>query len=178
LKIVLSHESSGRLRRQVKGVVSESLKSLLLNLIGRISAVSSPIFLARYFDLYTPAYALLELYEKKEKIISKLKIPESDYYEIYFSLRFIVNFISEIHYLDKWQKALEIASKFDPKDTPFIALSLKLGIPIWTNDKKMIVHGLKSGKYLALDTQAVEDFINGKSLDEVKESLMVRFLNI
>ena len=147
------------------------------NILFRFFRKGSKIrFLARYFDLYTPAYALLELYEKKEKIISKLKIPESDYYEIYFSLRFIVNFISEIHYLDKWQKALEIASEFDPKDTPFIALALKLNIPIWTNDKKMIEYGLKSGEYLALDTQAVEELLQGKSLEEIKDSLKSRYL--
>jgi len=47
------------------------------NILFRFFRKGSKIrFLARYFDLYTPAYALLELYEKKEKIISKLKICE------------------------------------------------------------------------------------------------------
>ncbi len=74
------------------------------------------------------------------------------------------------------RKAYEIAKEFDPKDTPFIALALKLNIPIWTNDKPMIIHGLKSGKYLALDTQAVEDLLKGKSLEEVKKDLRGRYL--
>jgi predicted nucleic acid-binding protein len=34
----------------------------------------------------------------------------------------------------------------DVKDTPFIALALKLNIPIWAEDKKMIEFGLKTGK--------------------------------
>ncbi len=74
------------------------------------------------------------------------------------------------------RKAYEIAKDFDPKDTPFIALALKLNVPIWTNDKDMIVHGLKSGKYLALDIQAVEDLIEGRSLKEVREDLERRYL--
>ena len=88
----------------------------------------------------------------------------------------IINFVSETHYADKLRDAYEIAKDFDEDDTPFIALALKLGIPIWTNDKKMIIHGLKSGKYLALDTKAVEDLIVGESLERVKEDLRKRVL--
>lgn len=147
------------------------------NILFRFFRKGSKIrLLAKYFDLYTPAYTLFELYEKKEKIVLKLKIPEPDYYEIYFSLRFIINFIPEIYYLDKWQKALEIANQFDPKDTPFIALALKLKLPIWTNDRKMIEYGLRTEKYLALDTQAVEELLQGKSLENIKDNLKNKYL--
>lgn len=40
-------------------------------------------------------------------------------------------------YIDIMQKAYNIC-KFDEKDTPFVALALKLGAPIWTNDKGII----------------------------------------
>jgi len=33
--------------------------------------------------------------------------------------------------------ALEICKSFDPDDAPFIALALKLDIPIWSNDKDL-----------------------------------------
>jgi len=39
----------------------------------------------------------------------------------------------------------------------------------------MIEYGLRTGKYLALDTRAVEDLINGKSLNEVKGDLRRRY---
>jgi len=45
-------------------------------------------------------------------------------------------------YTDKITEAYEIAGGFDEKDTPFIALALKFGIPVWTRDKGMILHGL------------------------------------
>ena len=73
--------------------------------------------------------------------------------------------------------AKKIASEFDIDDFPFIALALKLNVPIWTNDKKLIVHGLKSGIYLAMDTQAVEKLIQGKSLEEVKQELIKKYLS-
>ncbi len=132
--------------------------------------------ISKFVELYAPSYALYELYEKMDKIVKTLRISEEDYYKIYFSLGDIINFVSETHYIDKLRDAYEIAKEFDEDDTPFIALALKLGIPIWTNDKKMIIHGLKSGKYLALDTKAVEDLIVGESLERVKEDLRKRVL--
>lgn len=67
-------------------------------------------------------------------------------------------------------EAHNICSNFDPKDTPFIALALKLNIHIWTNDKEMIRHGLKSGRYLALDTQAVENLLKGRAWMESRRN--------
>jgi len=43
----------------------------------------------------------------------------------------------EIYY-DSLQEALDIAKHFDEKDAPFIALALKLNLPIWTEDRKNI----------------------------------------
>ena len=84
-----------------------------------------------------------------------------------FSLIHIIPF--EI-YEDKIPEAYNIAKHFDEKDTPFIALALKLNIPIWTNDKKIIKCGLKTGKYLALDLEALED-LQGTTIDEIKQKL-------
>ena len=74
------------------------------------------------------------------------------------------------------QVVKKVADDFDPDDFPFIALALKLNAPIWTNDKKLIVHGLKSGAYLAMDTHAVEKLIQGKSLEEIRQELNERYL--
>ncbi len=78
-------------------------------------------------------------------------------------------------YTDKLDEAMKIAEQFDVKDTPFIALALKLNIPIWTGDRKMIEFGLKTENYVALDTKAVEDLINDKSLEDVLSDLKKRF---
>ena len=44
-----------------------------------------------------------------------------------------------------------IAKEFDEKDTPFTALALKLDIPIWTGDKRMVECSRKSGKFMAIE---------------------------
>ncbi len=77
-------------------------------------------------------------------------------------------------YSDKIKEAYEIASKFDEKDTPFIALALKLNIPIWTGDKKMLLASLSDKKFIALDTVALESLLSGKSLDRVINDMKSR----
>jgi len=81
---------------------------------------------------------------------------------------------SEI-YEDKVPEAYNIAKQFDEKDTPFIALALKLNIPIWTNDRKIIEYGIKSGKYLALDSESLEDLLEGISIDEIRQKLEKKY---
>ncbi len=54
-------------------------------------------------------------------------------------------------------------------------MALKLNIPIWTGDKNTIKFGLKTESFLALDTRAVEDLIEGKSVEDVMDDLKKRF---
>ena len=41
--------------------------------------------------------------------------------------------------------------------------------------KDFIIYGLKSGKFLAMDTKAVEELLKGRSLDEIKKELRKRY---
>ena len=68
---------------------------------------------------------------------------------------------SEI-YEDKIPEAYNIAKQFDEKDTPFIALALKL----------IIEYGLKTNEYLALDSESLEDLLKGTDIDVVKQKLI------
>lgn len=45
-----------------------------------------------------------------------------------------------------WEQALELTNDVDQFDAPFIALSLELGSPLWTGDKKLI-NGLNDKRY-------------------------------
>jgi len=80
--------------------------------------------------------------------------------EVLYILFTQINVIPRGFYKNEISEAYSVAKQFDEKDTPFVALALKLKAPIWTEDKKMIIYGLRSGKYLALDTKAVEELIN------------------
>ena len=43
-------------------------------------------------------------------------------------------------------KALVLCNDIDPKDTAYVALSMELDIPLWSNDKKLI-RGLRNKGY-------------------------------
>lgn len=36
---------------------------------------------------------------------------------------------------ENYKKALSICDEIDPKDTAYLALSIELNLPLWTNDK-------------------------------------------
>lgn len=76
--------------------------------------------------------------------------------------------ITNKHAIDE---AKRIASSFDPDDYPFIALALELNAIIWTNDKALISCSLKTNRFLAIDTQSLENLLKGKSIDYIKNEL-------
>ena len=137
------------------------------------------IILSSNVILYTPDWAIYELNkyfsDRIAKRVEKKGISKEELELIVLDVMQRLIVIPKALYIDKWEEAVRIAGQFDEKDTPFIALATKLGIPLWTGDKKMIIYGLKSGKYLTLDTKAVEELIKGKQLEEALENLKKRF---
>jgi predicted nucleic acid-binding protein len=47
---------------------------------------------------------------------------------------------------ENWYEAYKLCADIDEKDTPFVALSIELAVPLWTNDKKL-VKGLKKKSF-------------------------------
>ena len=137
------------------------------------------IILSSNVILYTPDWAIYELNkyfsDRIAKRVEKKGISKEELELIVLDVMQRLIVIPKALYIDKWEEAVRIAGQFDEKDTPFIALATKLGIPLWTGDKKMIIYGLKSSKYLTLDTKAVEELIKGKQLEEALENLKKRF---
>ena len=124
-------------------------------------------------ELYFPEDGIEEFRKHKEKLSEY-----SDEFELRAFLTFaLLRVIPRDLYEDKIPEAYELAKQFDEKDTPFIALALKLNALIWTGDKNMIIHSLRTRKYIALDTQAIEELIKGKSLEEVVKNLKKRYLS-
>jgi predicted nucleic acid-binding protein len=136
---------------------------------------SKAFSIIRDYDLtlYFLEDGLLEFKKHKDKLKKYSKEFEL---RSFLALSLIHVIPSEI-YEDKIPEAYSIAKQFDEKDTPFIALALKLNIPIWTNDKRMIEYGLKTDKFLALDSQALEDLLKGCSVDEIRQKLRGRYFN-
>lgn len=87
---------------------------------------------------YIPDIVLFELLKYESRLIKKCKVKE-DAFRMFTQLLFeVVTVIPKFAISSmNWQKAYELCKGVDEKDTPFVALSLELDAPLWTNDKKL-----------------------------------------
>ncbi|MDP4039848.1 MAG: PIN domain-containing protein [Candidatus Pacearchaeota archaeon] len=84
-------------------------------------------------QLFSPKYTIKELKKYKEDIKKKFSISEKSFKEILRDLNNVINFIDEEDYRKETSKINEIT--IDEKDKDFLALSIKLDCPLWSNDK-------------------------------------------
>ncbi|BAA79436.1 hypothetical protein APE_0472 [Aeropyrum pernix K1] len=119
-------------------------------------------------ELYAPEEVLLEFREHLKKLEKSARVEFWSKALLAFSL---VRITPKEIYEDKLREAYSIARLFDPKDTPFIALSLKLEAPLWTEDKALLRASFKSNLYVALDTESVENLLHGEPLESIREKL-------
>ena len=116
---------------------------------------TAQIIIGGYAELYAPDYLLHELEKYKEFLIRK-----GDYTDAVALEEAVEYLIEEIRiipfqlYKDEMNHALQITP--DPKDSPFVALALKLGAPLWTNDKEL----KKVKEITVLETKDVIKTIN------------------
>ena len=109
------------------------------------------LFLSENLELYAPEEIIYEFRKHSERLKNR-----SDIFDEAMFLAFsFIRIMPREFYLDFMQEAYNIC-KFDEKDTPFIALALKLGIPVWTNDKGIIEN---SGIYKVITTAEIEELI-------------------
>ena len=109
---------------------------------------------------YTIDYVLEELEEHKNELLRKARIDERAYAHI---LRHIllpsITVVEGEEVLDVVEEAYEIARGFDPDDWPVIALALKLGVPIWTNDKKIVEASRSTKRFRAITTRELLEIL-------------------
>ncbi len=106
-------------------------------LIPKASRIREILF-QRNIAFYSPNFLISEIYKNKDKLIKYSKLDESEFY-LYFNgvverITFVpIDFIG----IESKQKAYNLCKNIDITDTPFVALSIDLKIPIWTGDKKL-----------------------------------------
>ena len=87
---------------------------------------------------YSPNYLITEIYLHKDKLLKYSKLTESEFYQYFNAIIERIKFIPTAFIsTESKQKAFELCYDIDIKDTPFVALSIELGIPIWSGDKKL-----------------------------------------
>jgi len=110
--------------------------------------------------VFTIDYVLEELEEHKNELLRKARIDERAYAHI---LRHIllpsITVVEGEEVLDVVEEAYEIARGFDPDDWPVIALALKLGVPIWTNDKKIVEASRSTKRFRAITTRELLEIL-------------------
>ncbi len=85
--------------------------------------------------LNAPDFFIEEFMKYEDLILKKTHMTREKYIEILHCLKDIITTIPEEEFYELWDKAENISP--DEQDVPYIALALKLNIPIWSNDKKL-----------------------------------------
>jgi predicted nucleic acid-binding protein len=97
-------------------------------------------------DIYTPDIVFPELNKYESHLIKKTKLKQAEFrmfvQMLFEKIAVIPKFAISI---ENWQNAYKICKNIDEKDTPFIALSLELGVPLWTGDKALCGGSKKMG---------------------------------
>ncbi len=125
--------------------------NVLFSFFGKSTTTRELIFLLSG-RLVSPEFAVEELYKYKEVIMRKAKITPEEFEFFVSNLREHVMFVREDFYAEFIPIALEITP--DKDDADFIALSLKVNAPLWSNDKRLKsvreVQVLTTGKLLKI----------------------------
>jgi|SRR3989344_1757364 len=93
-------------------------------------------------EIYSPEYSLEEIKKYSSEIIRKTKITKKEFNSLRNELIAKVNFIPVVDYSFHFGKIKALIKELPEierlnlmKDIDFLALSLKLNIPLWSNDK-------------------------------------------
>lgn len=116
-----------------------------------ISGKGIYIDIFKILQIYVPDFIFIEISKYEERIIKKTK-REKEF------ISFTKELFSEITVIPRlaiskqnYERAVFLCSDIDLKDTPYIALSIELDMPLWTNDKKLI-DGLRNKDYTKIIT--------------------------
>lgn len=98
-------------------------------------------------DVYMPDIVFPELNKYESHLIRKTKLGQNEF-KIFVQMLFeeVVVIPKFAISVENWQNAYILCKNVDEKDTPFIALSLELEIPLWTNDKALC-EGIKNSGF-------------------------------
>ena len=117
--------------------------NIMISALLRDDSFHAKLIKSGHFDIYYPDYGLKEIDGYRTYIISKRK-KKAQWLAFDYALRFIlesVNMVPSELYSQKMREAYDLMKKIDEKDTPFLALAMQLGCPIWSNDshfKKLV----------------------------------------
>jgi len=106
------------------------------------SRIAETLFLSEH-QFMAPQFAIVEVFKYKEKVIQFSKMPKEKVLHLLHLLLKRIQFINTDQLpLEDREQAYNLCQPVDPKDSPFLALTLSMSGKLWTGDKKLI-QGLK-----------------------------------
>ena len=87
---------------------------------------------------YCPRFVFVELFKHKERIVRATELNEGELLECLYELLSSIHFVEEGALpIGTWMEARRLCRDVDPKDTPFVALTLHLEGRLWTSDAEL-----------------------------------------
>ena len=89
-------------------------------------------------SFYCPRFFLVELFKHKERIAQATALSEDQLLECLHELLAKIHFVEEGSIpIGTWMEAWRLCRNVDPKDAPFVALTLHLDGRLWTGDAEL-----------------------------------------
>jgi predicted nucleic acid-binding protein len=108
------------------------------------------------FQIFSCNFLFVEIFKHKSKIENLSRLDETSILEQLELIMRYVNFKSEnIIPASFFKQAFNLCKDVDPKDTPFVALSLVLDCKLLTSDKKLFNH-LKKHNFQVINIQDIK----------------------
>ena len=98
-------------------------------------SLTKHVLVSDEFTFFAPDFILLELKKYENELLEKTRRSEKDFNNALGVFNERIIFIPQTHFID----FLKLAKKISPdkKDVAYLALALKLGVPLWSNDKQL-----------------------------------------
>lgn len=98
-------------------------------------SLSSDLVFSNRLELIAPEFLLHELKKHRDMLISKTYMSDDQFLRVLDALKRRIKLVNEKESVG----FLDCAAGFspDPSDTPYFAVAILLGIPIWSNDKAL-----------------------------------------
>ena len=98
------------------------------------------------YKFFTANFLIAEIFKHKERILRNSKASEEETFEYLNKILQKINFVNEEFISTaNFIHAFRLCNDIDPKDTPFVALTLELECKLWTKDQELKQGLLKKG---------------------------------
>jgi predicted nucleic acid-binding protein len=103
------------------------------------AGITARLFFLDRLHLFSPEFLLEEFAKYEGEIRAKTHRDARDFEEVLATFRNRLTFIAKADAANFLEDAKKISP--DPKDVPYLAVAMKLGISIWSNDKHLKEQG-------------------------------------